>query len=86
VSCGFLCSDISTDLTYEGKSVHVSMLPNPSHLEAANPVAIGKTRARQQSLNAGHYSADTTNARSGDGALCFLVHGDASFTAQVCYC
>lgn len=31
--------------------VHVSVLPNPSHLEAVNPVALGKTRARETTLN-----------------------------------
>ena len=31
------------------------MLPNPSHLEAANPVTVGKTRAKQLSWQEGHY-------------------------------
>ncbi len=42
--------------------VHVSLLPNPSHLEAVNPVAMGKARARQLSLRTGPYSQ--TNAHS----------------------
>ena len=35
---------------------HVTMLPNPSHLEAVNPVAMGKARARHMSANTGDYS------------------------------
>ena len=38
-------------------SCHVTMLPNPSHLEAVNPVAVGKTRARHMSRALGEYSA-----------------------------
>ena len=32
-------------------SVHVTMLPNPSHLEAVNPVAVGKTRGEFVVIN-----------------------------------
>ena len=31
----------------QGKSVHISLCANPSHLEAVNPVVEGKTRAKQ---------------------------------------
>ncbi|KAJ7627899.1 hypothetical protein B0H17DRAFT_1218421 [Mycena rosella] len=39
-------------LKYDGAAspIQVSLLPNPSHLEAVNPVALGKTRAKQHSL------------------------------------
>jgi hypothetical protein len=38
----------SVDLTFgDNKRVHVSLIHNPSHLEAANPIAMGKTRAKQ---------------------------------------
>lgn len=47
--------DTSTDVSYDGEKLHVSMLPNPSHLEAANPVAVGKARAKQLGLKEGHY-------------------------------
>ena len=37
----------SSDIVYpSGKAVHVSLLPNPSHLETVNPVVVGKARAR----------------------------------------
>ncbi|CAK1541313.1 unnamed protein product [Leptosia nina] len=46
----------SVDLTVEGKTVRLSMLNNPSHLEAANPVSMGKARSRQLKLREGGYS------------------------------
>ncbi|KAK1338702.1 hypothetical protein QTO34_019359 [Cnephaeus nilssonii] len=61
--------------------LHVTMLPNPSHLEAVNPVAVGKTRGRQQSRQDGDYSPDVS-AQPGDKVICLQVHGDASFCGQ----
>ncbi|KAM9570513.1 2-oxoadipate dehydrogenase complex component E1 isoform 1-T1 [Salvelinus alpinus] len=61
--------------------LHVTMLPNPSHLEAINPVTQGKTRARQQLKQEGDYSPDE-NAQPGDKVVCLQVHGDASFSGQ----
>ncbi|ELW64976.1 putative 2-oxoglutarate dehydrogenase E1 component DHKTD1, mitochondrial [Tupaia chinensis] len=61
--------------------LHVTMLPNPSHLEAVNPVAVGKTRGRQQSRQDGDYSPDHS-AQPGDKVICLQVHGDASFCGQ----
>ncbi|KAK3525691.1 hypothetical protein QTP70_005847 [Hemibagrus guttatus] len=61
--------------------LHVTMLPNPSHLEAINPVTQGKTRSRQQVKQDGDYSNDS-NARPGDRVICLQVHGDASFSGQ----
>lgn len=59
-------------VTKSGKSVHISLLANPSHLEAVNPVVEGKARARQ------HYTGDSTRER----VMSLLLHGDASFAAQ----
>ncbi|XP_070763323.1 2-oxoadipate dehydrogenase complex component E1 [Enoplosus armatus] len=64
-----------------GHPLHVTMLPNPSHLEAINPVAQGKTRARQQLRKEGDYSPQD-NAQPGDQVICLQVHGDGSFTGQ----
>ncbi|XP_030282979.1 2-oxoadipate dehydrogenase complex component E1 [Sparus aurata] len=64
-----------------GHPVHVTMLPNPSHLEAINPVAQGKTRARQQLRKEGDYSPEDS-AQPGDQVVCLQVHGDGSFTGQ----
>ena len=60
------------------------MLPNPSHLEAVNPVALGKVRARQLSRREGPYSVapqppDTCPRTK---VMSVQVHGDAAFCAQ----
>ena len=41
----------SSDREFDGNSVHLSLTANPSHLEAVNPVVIGKARAKQAQLN-----------------------------------
>jgi len=62
--------------TAAGKPVNITLSPNPSHLEAVNPVVEGRARANQ------------TNRRSKDAihdgtvTLPVLIHGDASFAAQ----
>ncbi|XP_027694552.1 probable 2-oxoglutarate dehydrogenase E1 component DHKTD1, mitochondrial isoform X1 [Vombatus ursinus] len=72
----------SVDLDFGShRPLHVTMLPNPSHLEAVNPVAVGKTRGRQQSQLDGDYSTDSS-AQPGDKVMCLQVHGDASFCGQ----
>ncbi|XP_034390808.1 probable 2-oxoglutarate dehydrogenase E1 component DHKTD1, mitochondrial [Cyclopterus lumpus] len=63
------------------KPIHVTMLPNPSHLEAINPVAQGKTRARQQLRQEGDYSPEE-DAQPGDHVVCLQVHGDGAFPGQ----
>ena len=57
------------------------MLPNPSHLEAVNPVAMGKARARHLGSNTGDYCLDQDQV-TGQDVLCVLVHGDAAFAGQ----
>ncbi|MEQ2194693.1 putative 2-oxoglutarate dehydrogenase E1 component DHKTD1, mitochondrial, partial [Xenoophorus captivus] len=75
-----LTSSVELDFGAE-HPLHVTMLPNPSHLEAINPVAQGKTRARQQLRKEGDYSPEE-NAYPGDQVICLQVHGDGSFTGQ----
>lgn len=61
----------------------VSLLPNPSHLEAVNPVALGKTRAKQFALLKTLSAADRLDGCvPGDRIMCVQMHGDASFTGQ----
>jgi 2-oxoglutarate dehydrogenase E1 component len=62
----------SSDREFEGKKVHLSLLPNPSHLEAVDPVVLGKSRARQT----------IKGDREGDTVLPMLLHGDAAFAGQ----
>ncbi|MEN9410643.1 MAG: 2-oxoglutarate dehydrogenase component [Pseudomonadota bacterium] len=63
----------SSDRTFDGNTVHLSLTANPSHLEAVNPVVLGKVRAKQD-----HYG-DQTNRAS---VLPILLHGDAAFAGQ----
>eukprot|EP00899_Mesostigma_viride_P002605 jgi/Mesvir1/12345/Mv00529-RA.3 len=58
--------------TRAGKRIHLSLMANPSHLEAVNPVVIGKVRAKQ------HYNRDTNHHHT----LPLLLHGDGSFAGQ----
>ena len=62
----------STDRTLDGKRIHLSLAANPSHLEAVNPVVLGKARAKQRQLS------DKTRTR----VLPILFHGDAAFAGQ----
>jgi len=62
----------STDREFDGNKVHLSLTANPSHLEAVDPVVVGKVRAKQ--------------AQYGDSerkeVMGLLMHGDAAFAGQ----
>lgn len=62
----------SSDREFDGNTVHLSLTANPSHLEAVNPVVLGKVRAKQDQKNDG--------ARG--KVLSILLHGDAAFAGQ----
>jgi len=62
--------------TAGGKPVNVTLSPNPSHLEAVDPVVEGRARASQTNRRGKEALLDTTVA------LPVLIHGDASFAAQ----
>ncbi|MEP6786527.1 MAG: 2-oxoglutarate dehydrogenase E1 component [Sphingomonadales bacterium] len=63
----------STDREFDGIQVHMSLVPNPSHLEAADPVVLGKTRAIQ---------TDRNDLEDHIQVLPVLLHGDAAFAGQ----
>ena len=63
----------SSDRTFDDNTVHLSLTANPSHLEAVNPVVLGKVRAKQDQLS------DQTHRTS---VLPILLHGDAAFAGQ----
>ncbi|MEG3148271.1 2-oxoglutarate dehydrogenase E1 component [Sphingomonas sp. ZT3P38] len=63
----------STDREFDGISVHMSLVANPSHLEAEDPVVLGKVRAIQTITN------DLAEHKT---ALPVLIHGDAAFAGQ----
>ncbi len=63
----------STDREFDGHKVHMSLVANPSHLEAADPVVLGKTRAIQTLNN---------DLKDHVASLPVLIHGDAAFAGQ----
>jgi 2-oxoglutarate dehydrogenase E1 component len=58
--------------TADGKKMHLKLTPNPSHLEAVNPVVLGYSRAK----------ADVMYQSEFDSVLPILIHGDASVAGQ----
>ncbi len=62
----------SDRLSRKGRKIHLSLTPNPSHLEAVDPVVVGRTRAKQD-------RRDDETRRTVMGVL---IHGDAAFAAQ----
>ena len=63
---------ISSDREFDNKKIHLSLTPNPSHLEAVDPVVIGKVRAEQTLLK----------DKSNDRVIGLLIHGDAAMAGQ----
>ena len=62
----------SGDRDVAGRHIHLSLAANPSHLEAVNPVVLGKVRSKQ------HQRADSERKQ-----VCgILMHGDAAFAGQ----
>lgn len=59
-------------VTRTGKKVHIHLVSNPSHLEAVDPVTMGRTRAKH----------DRTGEAGPQKYLPLLVHGDAAFAGQ----
>lgn len=58
--------------TRSGRRIHLSLVANPSHLEAVDPVVVGKTRAKQ------YYTKDKERQKN----MGVLLHGDGSFAGQ----
>ncbi|MBJ7500825.1 MAG: 2-oxoglutarate dehydrogenase E1 component [Sphingopyxis sp.] len=63
----------STDREFGGATVHMSLVPNPSHLEAVDPVVLGKVRAQQVVRD---------DLEKHEQVLPVLIHGDAAFAGQ----
>lgn len=62
----------SDQKTNKGHDIHISLTPNPSHLEAVNPVVAGIIRAKGDNKHAGDYSK-----------VCpIVIHGDAAVAGQ----
>jgi len=63
----------SSDREFDANKVHLSLTPNPSHLEAVDPVVLGKARAKQYQLG---------DVKTRASVLPLLMHGDAAFAGQ----
>ncbi|HEX3654142.1 MAG TPA: 2-oxoglutarate dehydrogenase E1 component [Rhizomicrobium sp.] len=63
----------SSDREFDGVNVHLSLTANPSHLEAEDPVVLGKARAKQFQLG---------DIETRASVLPLLLHGDAAFAGQ----
>jgi len=64
--------------TASGKKVKLTLSPNPSHLEAVDPVVEGMTRATQDAM----MESDLPREEAMNQALPVLLHGDAAFAGQ----
>ena len=62
----------SSDRAFDDNEIHLSLAPNPSHLEIVDPVVIGRVRAKQQQRS----DEDRREV------LGVLLHGDAAFAGQ----
>jgi 2-oxoglutarate dehydrogenase E1 component len=62
----------SADRSFDGHELHLSLTANPSHLEAVDPVVVGKVRAKQTQRG--------DSARS--QVVGILIHGDAAIAGQ----
>src|SRR5436190_3028869 len=58
--------------TPDGRTMHLKLMPNPSHLEAVDPVVLGFSRAKADIMHTSHY----------DKILPILIHGDAALAGQ----
>jgi 2-oxoglutarate dehydrogenase E1 component len=59
-------------VTRSGARIHIHLVSNPSHLEAVDPVTVGRTRAKQERVGVG----------GAEKYLPLLVHGDGAFAGQ----
>src|SRR5690349_6567398 len=65
-----------TYITSNAKAINIHLVSNPSHLEAVDPVAVGRTRAKITRLGGG-FDRDVTNK-----VVPIIMHGDAAFAGQ----
>jgi 2-oxoglutarate dehydrogenase E1 component len=63
----------STDREFDGIKVHMSLVPNPSHLETVDPVVLGKVRATLTMRD---------DLEEMNQVMPVLLHGDAAFAGQ----
>ena len=66
----------SSDREFDANRVHLSLTANPSHLEAVNPVVLGKARSKQDRIETDNLDRPRTHV------MPLLLHGDAAFAGQ----
>ncbi len=69
----------SSDRVFDDNKVHISLTANPSHLEAVDPVVLGRVRAKQAHLRT---DKGKTIQESFNAVMPILLHGDAAFAGQ----
>jgi len=67
---------VSDDREFDGNRVHLSLAPNPSHLEVVAPVVMGKSRAKQQ------MASGTYQSHNPEQVMAVILHGDSAFAGQ----
>lgn len=67
---------VSNDRQFDGNNVHLSLAPNPSHLEVVSPVVMGKARAKQQ------MASGTYQSHNPEKVMAVILHGDSAFAGQ----
>jgi 2-oxoglutarate dehydrogenase E1 component len=67
-------------ITANGKAVHLHLASNPSHLEAVNPVIMGRARAWQERM--ANEQGPGSEAKARQQVLPMVIHGDAAFAGQ----
>ncbi len=67
---------VSDDREFDGNNVHLSLAPNPSHLEVVAPIVMGKTRAKQQ------MASGTYQSHKPEEVMAVILHGDSAFAGQ----
>jgi 2-oxoglutarate dehydrogenase E1 component len=68
-------------VTSTGKEIAIHLVSNPSHLEAVDPVAIGRARAKQTRYGVDHAEIDRSPAVL-NKVVPIVMHGDAAFAGQ----
>jgi 2-oxoglutarate dehydrogenase E1 component len=63
--------------TPDGSAISMHLVSNPSHLEAVDPVALGRSRAKQVRIG-----VNSSDQQGRDQVLPICIHGDAAFAGQ----
>jgi 2-oxoglutarate dehydrogenase E1 component len=65
-----------------GANISLHLVSNPSHLEAVDPVALGRARAKQTRICESSRNSDCPDQAGRDQVLPIIMHGDAAFAGQ----